>query len=669
MIVSQPLDFLIKTPVGPKGIHFNDRGSGVPLIFPEKAKRQDAAFALPVHLGVVVFSSLTFLRRLPAWRRGMVLLVVLAGWVIPARAAEQVTLARGGRAQLPIVVSPGASKTIEYFAIELKGYLDKMTGADRNSFEVVTKGKPARGIFLGTREQFPDILPAPTKGEAPTWIDRYRILTKGGSLYLIGETDTAIRNAAFDLLESLGYRHYFPDPVWEIIPEKRDLSVSADRTVEPGFATRYIFYGAVDDPRLAGLFNATDAAKQFTRWQRRNRANSALPLQTGHNWGRVASRHAQEFAAHPEWVTGTQGGSWAKPAEKGWKLRLDNEEVRKIFRQDAADTFANKPEAASYSIEPSDGGGWPDRSPLGSPSDQMVVLANDLVASLKDTYPDKKVAFYAYNQHSPPPSKKLDGNTVVSVATSFIKGDFSVDQLLQQWRAQGAELGIRDYLNVFIGSWDLPGSDTYTGFSPEKARESIRKYHQAGARYWVAELDRAWGIIGLGTLTAMRTLWDPVKGPTVEEIKDDFLSSSFGPVADSARKYFDVIDPKNKPTASAALVNRMYPPLVEALKANKDPAVEARLLQLLAYTRFVDLMSRFQAASGSARSEAYRSLAEWAVRYRDFSTFNVSGILTQIPKKENDLRPIADEAIARVESLSPLTAAEFLQLAAKGATP
>lgn len=584
-------------------------------------------------------------------------------------AADQAVLARGGRAQLPIVISPDASKTLQYFAVELKGYLDRMTGAEGENFKVDSKGKPSRGIFLGTREQFPDILSPPNKDAAPTWLERYRILTKGGSLYLVGETDTAVQNAAFDFLESLGYRHYFPDPVWEVVPEKRDISVSADRIGEPGFSTRYIFYGAMDDPNLKDLLNVTEIEKQFGRWKRRNRAKSAVTIQTGHSWGKVASRHAEEFAAHPEWVTGTQGGSWAKPANKDWKLRLDNEEVRKIFRQDAADTFANKPEVASYSIEPTDGDGWPDRSPLGSPSDQMVALANDLVASLKSTYPDKKLAFYAYNKHSAPPSKKLDGNTIVSVATSFIKGNFSVDQLLQQWKAKGAELGIRDYLNVFIGSWDLPGDDKYNGFSPEKARESIRKYHQAGARYWVAELDRAWGIIGLGTLTAMRTLWDPVKGPTVEEIKNDFLTNSFGSVANSVRKYFDVIDPKNKPSASAALVNRMYPPLVEALKTNKDPAVEARLLQLLAYTRFVDLMSRFQAASGSARSDAYRSLAEWAVRYRDFSTFNVPGILTHIPKKENDLRPIADEAIARVESLPPLTAAEFLQLASKGSTP
>ena len=57
-----------------------------------------------------------------------------------------------------------------------------------------------------------------------------------------------------------------------------------------------------------------------------------------------------------------------------------------------------------------------------SVSDRVLLLANQVAAALTEQYPDKFVAFYAYNYHSPPPNTvRAHPKVIVNVATAFIK--------------------------------------------------------------------------------------------------------------------------------------------------------------------------------------------------------------------------------------------------------
>ncbi len=579
---------------------------------------------------------------------------------------KPVVLTKNGKARMPIVLAPQSSEEILKLANELHSYLERITGA---KFEVTAK-QQTPAIILGTRAQLPGILDEPVKTEAPTWGERYRLVTKNRSLYLVGETERAVQNAVFDLLHTIGYRQFFPHPAWEIVPNIPDLTIAVDRVEEPGFAARYMFYGSETDKKLIKIFGINKINSNYTQWRRKNRGQS-VTVNSGHVWHRMAARHAGEFAAHPEWISGKQEKPWTEPTNTDWKFRVENEDLRKVLRKDIRDAFDDRPEVLTYSIDPTDGAGWPENSPIGTPSDQMVYLANDLLASIKDKYPDKKVAFYAYNLHSPPPTLQLDGNTIVNVATGFIRGGYTVPQLMREWKAKGAELGIRDYTNVFFGSWDLPGNQTYLGFSPDKAHDKIAEYYKDGARYWISESDAAWGAMGLGTYITFRTLWSPTNGPTTEELKNDFLTKSFGPVAETVRQFFDVIDPKNKPLLSSDLIGRMYDPLLAALKKNQDPAVRVRLLQLLSYTRFSELMYEFRNAPvGPERNEAFRALGEWALRYRQDQMFYSLGVFTRIGIYVNkrtgelsDVAPIAEKLLAQHEAFQPLPEDAFIKLA------
>ena len=94
---------------------------------------------------------------------------------------------------------------------------------------------------------------------------------------------------------------------------------------------------------------------------------------------------------------------------------------------------------------------------MGSVSDRVLTLANEAAEAINDLgLGEKYVGIYAYSRHSPPPNIKAHPNVVVSVATAFIRGGYSVEELVEGWAAQGAVLGIRDYHDVHTWSRDLP---------------------------------------------------------------------------------------------------------------------------------------------------------------------------------------------------------------------
>src|ERR1051325_7607184 len=150
--------------------------------------------------------------------------------------ADTLPLAEQGRALEPIVISAQASDTTKAVAKELADYLGRNTGA---RFEVQT-GDGSRGIVLGTLAEFPH--PSLTKPlEIKNTYDgkeAFAIRTEKKRLLLIGATDLGASHAAFRFLEHLGCRWFFPAQEWEVVPERKTLSVALDETDRPRILAR-----------------------------------------------------------------------------------------------------------------------------------------------------------------------------------------------------------------------------------------------------------------------------------------------------------------------------------------------------------------------------------------------------------------------------------------------
>lgn len=570
--------------------------------------------------------------------------------------AERVILAEKGQARLPIFVEKDAPEKLHSLAGELASYLSRISG---DTFSVTTE-KPKHSISLGLRDSYPALLPAPSKDAAPTWKERYRLLSDKGNLFIIGETPLAVQQGVFDLLHHLGYRNYFPGEAWEIIPQSPEISLDIDRLEEPAYATRWIFMGSAEKSpfyRPAGHHKTNTA---FNRWNRRNRGVSAFNIRTGHAWLQMIRRHPAAFEQHPEWLS-PESEDWRKEnTYKNVKFQLQHEELIKLLKEDALAWLRDNPNVDTYSIDPSDGGAWPKDSPFGSPSDQVVHLANTLLPAIQEEFPKKKVAFYSYNEHCAPPETQLKPGAIVNVATGFIRGNHTVQSLMKGWKEKGAELGIREYVNVYFGSWDLPGSPGYVGFSPEKTVSSIQEYYQLGARYWIAESDPAWGVIGLGAYTAMRTLWNPQSGETAESIRAEFLEKCFGKASEPMKRYFALITPESKPLVTEDLTARLYDQLKEALALESTPAIRQRLCQYVAYTRFVELMYHFRNVDEKDKTAAYKPLAEWAYRNGPDALFSSYHTLSYFAGKDEACNEIAQNLISSARE--PITEEELLEL-------
>ena len=484
---------------------------------------------------------------------------------------DEAMICQDGEAKLTVIVSPQAGDTVRRAADDLADYLQRISGA-RFAIE---SGDDARGVVVGVADDFPNA-PITVRFDKGTFArDQYRIVSHDGSLYLLGATPGAVEFAVWDLLQTLGYRYYFPSKDWEVIPSRRTLRIDVDRLERPDFIERSAPRGGLR-VRLQPWLQ-----KAWRDWRVRNRTASSFELNTGHAYNGIISRNRRVFEEHPEYlalVDGMRGGS---------KFCISNPGLRELVVRDAVAQLKADPQLDSISLDPSDGGGWctcPACQNMGSVSDRVIILANAAAEAInKLGLGDKYIGTYAYNYHSPPPSVRVHPKVIVSLATAFIKGDQTFDEMLAGWSRQTELIGIREYYGLPVWHQSMPGA-AQAG-SPVELAESIRKQHAAGARFINAESDNAWGPNGLGYYVASRMLWDVKTDP--QAVIDDFITHCFGRARQPMREFYAFIG--SRPQPSDHMLGVMYRKLKQARDLAEDPRVRRRIDDLALYTRYVEL--------------------------------------------------------------------------------
>lgn len=544
-------------------------------------------------------------------------LALFAGLSARALTPGPAALAAGGKAKVPIVVSAGASPRVKAAARTLAEQLRRITGADFAE----TAGEGTRGLAVGQTGDFPALgLDAALDASGLARREQYLLRSHAQGVVILGATDLAVENAVWDFLHRIGYRQFFPGPAWEFVPKVQALTVRLDAHEKPSYYTRSIWYGF-------GMseFNA-DALK---RWQVRNRVPGGFSLKTGHAYEALIKRHQAEFDAHPEYL-GLLGGK-----RKSSKLCISNPGLRALAARDAVQHFENDPGADSYSVEPSDDRGWCECAAcaaLGSHSDRALTLANAVGEAVAARYPDKFVAFYAFNLHSPPPALRAQSNVIVSVATALTRHKTPPEELLTGWSRQGVRnLGVREYFAV--NTWDRGLPARSRAAEPEYLRSSIPRFHGLGARFVSAESSDNWGSTGLGYYLAARLLWDVAEASNTPALIDDFMDKAFGSARGPMAEFYAVLSAGDKPAADAALVERLYGLLARAAGMTSDAAVRARLDDLALYVRYVELYGEYR-TSALGRQKAFESVLKHAYRMRERGMVDVKPMFTDLAKRD-----------------------------------
>ncbi len=590
--------------------------------------------------------------------------VLLSGVLLCQRGATAenprlVTLASSGKARQRIVVAADASERVRQAAATLARYLERMSGAPF----AVASGDGKSGVAVGLPKHFPtltaDLPGLDAKGTPdPTRTEDYRLRSHPQGLHLLGASELAVEHAVWDLLHRLGYRQFFPGAAWEVVPKTPDLRIAVDAVEHPAFYSRRIWYG----------FGTWDYnAQPYAEWCARNRVTSGIHLNTGHAYDGILSRNRAIFDAHPEYL-GLLGG-----VRKSTKFCIGNPSLRQLVVEDALTQLRQKPEAHSVSLDPSDGGGWCecDRcAALGSVTDRALTLANQVAEAANKEIGPRYVGMYAYSQHSPPPGIRVHPRVVISVATAFISGGFSVDQLLDGWRKQGATLGIREYYSVNTWDRDLPGQSR--GSNLTYLKTSLPHFHQQGARFLSSESSDNWGPNGLGYYLAARMLWDVNEADRLDALKEDFLKKAFGPAREPMARFYTLIDGASQPLLSDDLIGRMYRALSEARQRTDDAAIRARIADLVQYTRYVDLYQAYTTATGAARQSAFEALIRHAYRMRKTMLVHTLALYRDLHRRDKSVTIPADCAYNVPEgknpwkSSEPFTEAELRTLLAQG---
>lgn len=531
----------------------------------------------------------------------------VSGWAEPAR----VVLAENGKAALPIVISPNASDAVRETAAELAGFLGRMAGV---TFEVLP-GDGSRGIVLGTLADFPDASLEEPLAVRNTYDGKeaFAIRTKPNRLRLIGRTERGASHAAFRLLERLGCRWFFPSAEWEVVPSTPALSVSLDETDRPKILARRIWYG-YGPFHDRGHPRGGSVQKDYEAWSRRNLMAGSFRVYCGHAWQAVIAANKRTFEDHPEYLALVKG------ERKGEQLCVSNPAVRELATRWALDTLAKKPDLDMVSMECSDGDGQCECercAALGSVSDRVFGLANDVALAIAKKTPGKMVGCLAYNQHSEPPSFALAPNVYVQLTGGFIRGRYTHDELIDLWPKKTSNLGFYEYFSVWLWDFDMPPGGN--GANLSLIRERVRRYAALGATSFDAESGNNWGVHGRGYYAANRLLWNP--DADLDAILADFYERAFGPAASAMQRYYERLAPDSEPLVTRSLIGEAFRDVDQAARlAAARPDVLARLDQIKHYLRYVHLRWLWQHEKEKAKrkelavatmTHAYRTRYEY----------------------------------------------------------
>ena len=535
----------------------------------------------------------------------IVAMFFVAGLVAPVCSlstadASEVVMARDGQALLPVVVSEEAGEKVQEAARTLADYLGRISGG---TFEV-TEGDGTQGIAVGLFDDFPDVgVVELFDSQDPTRSEDYLLRSHAGGVLVVGATENAVRHAVWGLLYRQGHRQFFPSETWEVVPRSATLTVDVDEHVRPSYPWASMFHS------MATFRD--DQNREIFRWMECNGMHNSRDWSFGHVYQELLREYPEVFEQHPEYLALTDG------KRSGSKFCISNSGIRELFVQRSLKWLKEHPEAVVVSAEPSDGGGWCECDAcarLGSPSDQAVILANQVAEAVESAYPDttKYVGLLSYSFHSPPPEMvKTHPRLLIGFTQGFFHGELIGMDLVDAWIERDVkQFGIYDYFNVYQWSHDMPGKPGVA--SLRQTARKIRDFHARGAVHWMGEATNSWGSAGLGMYIAARTLREV--DLEVDDLVDDFLTRAFGDAKVPMQTFYDLIAGDTAPLVCDDLVGRMYQTLDEARQQTSDPKVRARIRDLILWTHYVELFRRYTADTSEGRQTKFERMVRYAYR-------------------------------------------------------
>jgi len=379
-----------------------------------------------------------------------------------------------------------------------------------------------------------------------------RILTREQVLYIVGR-DTATgehtpgggsshgtRNGVSAFLEDyLSVRWLLPGEHGDYVPRRPTVNLPAiERTDAPFFRNRRLPYTGRRRPDVR-------------QWWARQKLGVELVLSHGHNWRTIP---ASAFDEHPDWFA--EKGGQRVPPSGHYKLCLSSTEMFDVFAEAAIKYFDQSPQRTTFSLSPSDCGGWCacdacaaryEKDPNGRQSVTPAVLHfyNEIARRVAVKHPDRVLCGYVYASYVFPPQEpiRLQPNLFLVWAPSFDYGFTLFRPALQrQWDTLAAQWTA---VTENIAYYDLPNCVANTAGAPNPPGLKILKFlyprlkrHRMKGVYVYGH--RAWGHAAPMNYLLAKLAWDP--DADVDMLFDDFCEKAYGKGAGQMKQFYRLLD-------------------------------------------------------------------------------------------------------------------------------
>jgi len=487
-------------------------------------------------------------------------LVQPARLVAQAAPAGYFTLVKDGAAPNVIFMAEDAPTPVVLAAGELQHYVERMSGS-RLSLKKVRQAPNL--LRIGAAEA---VVPS---AESPHGDDSFQITVTPQGIAMAGANPRSTLYAAYEVLERLGCRWFFPGEDGEHVPAAKTLTLAEGEALSTAaFASR----GMVEDARPGSGYppfppdaawekRIAEDAQIYIIWAVRNRMNAYRNTSTLDNiefdrrgvavrWG---SSHTipqmidrKLFETKPELFRMDQTG---KRVPNG-NVCATNPETVLLCAQWVMNFFKQNPRLDTCPMGGQDiwGGAWCscEKCRVYSPSEQAALLINGVHAHLRKNNIQGRCSYSAYRDTLRYDLKKVKLDPEVHVGYAprersygHAHSDASSERNrwfwrnLQDWRRNHAgPLNLTDYYHDSILFYSLPAPTV------QVIAQDLRDYAKLNARGVTSFMmgRYSWYCYGPSLYVYARMAWDPALDP--DSLLDEVAHHQYGPAAASIRSFW-----------------------------------------------------------------------------------------------------------------------------------
>jgi RHS repeat-associated protein len=567
--------------------------------------------------------------------------------------AGPVAVSNAGAPLLQITIAPHANGTIHQqivdIANDLRDKLNAIVGTTQFSVSNPATNTPS-GISLGIDGDFPGVgwpyqgyfrptdlsVGGAIQPERLARLEQYVLRTPEGSNRVIvaGATVDALREAIWDLLSRVGYRHYFQSSKWEVIPRIPSLSLNLAVDEKPAFFARTVTFNQ-------SFFSSSEQSArnaELANWQKHNRLGGTTSLNPNGTYSAVISswstRHGQPFPPALTTKNTSVAGNNQLCLTSAAQVNGQSVTALDAVREWAALQIGNY----AISLSPNSGVTW-DSTTCPDSSDATYSNVANRVAAIANAAAEAQpshliIAGKLSDDVGEPPTIAVDQNVFMVVDRLYTTyTPFSIENRLANWSTPAVAGGVDDFFGD--GKYERPGLSTV---SSQAMFDRVTTFYRQGARQYNVSEPSGWGLPGPSPWVLAQLLWDADAPLSVEDYRADFLTRAFGDAATAARKYYDVLE--DHPLNSESLIGSMYRALQEGFaRPNLDVDVQARLGDLAIYTRYLELYRKFwnrcsTQSSGTEQGEL-KELLQLIYSTRDTSMLRARDLMATIMADAN----------------------------------